>query len=93
MTLVNAERIKLASTRSPYWCLVAILVAGLGFAVINGLPDSGQGASIGGLGQQLAGERQPDHDEAGQGEHPGGGFLDRCGVGPRRGFPAGHLVR
>ena len=48
MTLVNAERIKLASTRSPYWCLVAILVAGLGFAVINGLPDSGQGASIGG---------------------------------------------
>ena len=26
MTLVNAERIKLASTRSPYWCLVAILV-------------------------------------------------------------------
>jgi len=48
MTLVNAERIKLESTRSPYWCLVAILVAGLGFAVINGLPDSGQGASISG---------------------------------------------
>lgn len=48
MTLIKAERIKLASTRSPYWCLLAIAVAALGFAVINSLTENGKGASTGG---------------------------------------------
>ena len=32
MTLLNVERIKLFTTRSPYWCLIAIVAAALGFA-------------------------------------------------------------
>ncbi|MEP6562493.1 MAG: hypothetical protein ABJD68_15630 [Nakamurella sp.] len=44
MTLLNVERIKLFSTRSPYWCLVAIVVAGLGFALLFGLVQNGEAA-------------------------------------------------
>ena len=44
MTLLNVERIKLFSTRSPYWCLVAIAVAALGFATLFGLIDEGRAA-------------------------------------------------
>jgi ABC-2 type transport system permease protein len=44
MTLLNVERIKLFSTRSPYWCLVAIAVAALGFATLFGLVDEGRAA-------------------------------------------------
>ena len=44
MTLLNVERIKLFSTRSPYWCLVAIVVAALGFATLFGLIDNGRAA-------------------------------------------------
>ena len=44
MTLLNVERIKLFSTRSPYWCLVAIAVAALGFATLFGLVDNGSAA-------------------------------------------------
>ena len=44
MTLLNVERIKLFSTRSPYWCLFAIVVAGLGFAVLFGLVENGEAA-------------------------------------------------
>jgi ABC-2 type transport system permease protein len=44
MTLLNVERIKLFSTRSPYWCLVAIAVAALGFATLFGLVDRGSAA-------------------------------------------------
>ncbi|EON31651.1 hypothetical protein GTC6_16765 [Gordonia terrae C-6] len=33
---INAERIKLASTRSPYWCLGVVVVLGLGLAVLLG---------------------------------------------------------
>ena len=40
MTLLNVERIKLFSTRSPYWCLVAIAVAALGFSTLFGLIDA-----------------------------------------------------
>jgi ABC-2 type transport system permease protein len=44
MTLINVERIKLFSTRSPYWCLIAIVVAALGFATLFGLIESGRAA-------------------------------------------------
>jgi len=44
MTLLNVERIKLFSTRSPYWCLFAIVVAALGFAVLFGLVENGEAA-------------------------------------------------
>ena len=44
MTLLNVERIKLFSTRSPYWCLIAIAVAALGFATLFGLVDEGRAA-------------------------------------------------
>lgn len=44
MTLINVERIKLFSTRSPYWCLIAIVVASLGFATIFGLVENGRAA-------------------------------------------------
>ncbi len=44
MTLLNVERIKLFSTRSPYWCLAAIAVAALGFATLFGLVQNGDAA-------------------------------------------------
>ena len=44
MTLLNVERIKLFSTRSPYWCLAAIAVAALGFATLFGLVENGDAA-------------------------------------------------
>jgi ABC-2 type transport system permease protein len=44
MTLLNVERIKLFSTRSPYWCLIAIFVAALGFATLFGLIEDGRAA-------------------------------------------------
>lgn len=37
MTLLSVERIKLFSTRSPYWCLGAVLAAALLFALLMGL--------------------------------------------------------
>ncbi|MTD15867.1 hypothetical protein GIS00_18180 [Nakamurella sp. YIM 132087] len=59
MSLVNVERIKLFSTRSPYWCLVAILVASALFALLAGLLENGRNAvptfalSGVGLGQNI----------------------------------------
>lgn len=44
MTLVNVERIKLFSTRSPYWCLVAIAAVALLFALLIALVDDGRAA-------------------------------------------------
>ena len=44
MSLLTVERIKLFSTRSPYWCLVAIVVASAGFATLFGLAERGSGA-------------------------------------------------
>ncbi|MET3805628.1 ABC-2 type transport system permease protein [Nakamurella sp. UYEF19] len=44
MSLLAVERIKLFSTRSPYWCLGAILVAALAFGLLIGLGDSGRQA-------------------------------------------------
>jgi ABC-2 type transport system permease protein len=46
MTLVNVERIKLFTTRSPYWCLGLILVVAAGFALIFGLVEQGREATV-----------------------------------------------
>ncbi|MFE1595427.1 ABC transporter permease [Nocardia sp. NPDC058705] len=37
MGVLAAERIKLTSTRSPWWCSVAVVVLGIGFAVLMAL--------------------------------------------------------
>lgn len=49
MTLLAMERIKLLTTRSPYWCVVSILAAGLGFGMMISLIsfDGDQLASTG----------------------------------------------
>lgn len=44
MSLIKVERIKLFSTRSPYWCLGAILIAALLFALLFGLVEQGNSA-------------------------------------------------
>ncbi len=44
MSLIAVERIKLFSTRSPYWCLGSILLASLGFGLLFGLVDQGHQA-------------------------------------------------
>ncbi len=46
MTQINVERIKLFSTRSPYWCLALIPVFGIGFTVLISLVDQGSAASL-----------------------------------------------
>lgn len=45
MTLLSVERIKLFSTKSPYWCLAGILAASLLFALLMGTVDGGRNAS------------------------------------------------
>jgi ABC-2 type transport system permease protein len=45
MTLLNTERIKLFTTRSPYWCLLAVVLAAVGFALIFGLSENGRNAT------------------------------------------------
>jgi ABC-2 type transport system permease protein len=44
MVLISVERIKLFSTRSPYWCLGAIVAASLLIPVAIGLGDQGRQA-------------------------------------------------
>ena len=44
MSLISVERIKLFSTRSPYWCLGAILAASLLIPLAVGLGDQGRQA-------------------------------------------------
>ena len=49
MGVLTAERIKLTSTRSPWWCSAIVVVLGLGFAALFGLigriaADDGEGA-------------------------------------------------
>ena len=46
MTLLNVERIKLFSTRSPYWCLALIVVIGLVITLVSSLVENGQFASL-----------------------------------------------
>jgi ABC-2 type transport system permease protein len=45
MTLLSVERIKLFSTKSPYWCLASILAAALLFALLFGTLNGAQNAS------------------------------------------------
>jgi ABC-2 type transport system permease protein len=45
MTLLSVERIKLFSTKSPYWCLASILAAALLFALLMGTVEGGKNAS------------------------------------------------
>ena len=44
MSLITVERIKLFSTRSPYWCLGAIVVASALFGLLIGLVERGNQA-------------------------------------------------
>ena len=44
MSLINVERIKLFSTKSPYWCLGAIVLAAAAFGLLIGLVDQGRQA-------------------------------------------------
>ncbi len=44
MSLLTVERIKLFSTRSPYWCLGAILAVSLAFGLLIGLVENGSQA-------------------------------------------------
>lgn len=46
MTLLNVERIKLFSTRSPYWCLALIPVISISITLLVSLVDSGSEASL-----------------------------------------------
>lgn len=46
MTLLNVERIKLFSTRSPYWCIGLIPVIGIGITLLVSLVDQGSNASL-----------------------------------------------
>ncbi len=46
MSLITVERIKLFSTRSPYWCLALVPVLGLGITALVSLVDNGRAASL-----------------------------------------------
>jgi ABC-2 type transport system permease protein len=46
MSLLTVERIKLFSTRSPYWCLGLVPVLGLGITLLVSLVDRGSAASL-----------------------------------------------
>ncbi len=45
MSLITVERIKLFSTRSPYWCIGLIPLLGLGITLLVALVDRGSAAS------------------------------------------------
>ncbi|SDO77397.1 ABC-2 type transport system permease protein [Nakamurella panacisegetis] len=45
MSLIKVERIKLLSTKSPYWCVASILVASVLIALVIGLSDHGSQAT------------------------------------------------
>ncbi|AWK71403.1 MULTISPECIES: ABC transporter permease [Rhodococcus] len=59
MAVLNAERIKITSTRSPWWCTVIIVVLGLGLAAVIGLSAK---ASINSFNDQLADGKEPDFE-------------------------------
>ncbi len=46
MTLLNVERIKLFSTRSPYWCIGLLPTIGVGITLLVSLVERGSGASL-----------------------------------------------
>lgn len=49
MSQLNVERIKLFSTRSPYWCLGGVVLASAAFAVLFGLIQDGRNAITGSI--------------------------------------------
>lgn len=59
MGVLAAERIKLTSTKSPWWCTVAIVVLGLGLAAVIGLSAK---ASINAFDNQTASGDKPDFE-------------------------------
>ncbi|MGW6377591.1 ABC transporter permease [Rhodococcus sp. NPDC055112] len=59
MGVVNAERIKLTSTRSPWWCTVAIIALGLGLAAVIGVTSK---ASMNQFNDQIAQGDKPDFE-------------------------------
>ncbi|MFE3292687.1 ABC transporter permease [Rhodococcus sp. NPDC059234] len=59
MGVMAAERIKLTSTRSPWWCTVAIVGLGLGLAAVVGLSSK---ASLNSFNNQLAQGDKPDFE-------------------------------
>lgn len=43
---IAAERIKLVTTRSPYWCVGIVIALGIGLALILGLVTNGESTSV-----------------------------------------------
>lgn len=59
MAVLEAERIKLTTTRSPWWCTGIIIVLGLGLAAVIGLSAK---ASLNSFNDQMAAGDKPDFD-------------------------------
>lgn len=59
MGVLAAERIKLTSTKSPWWCTVAIVVLGLGLAAVIGLSAK---ASLNAFNNENASGDRPDFE-------------------------------
>ncbi len=59
MGVVTAERIKLTSTKSPWWCTAAIIALGLGLAAVIGLTSK---ASLNAYNDQIANGENPGID-------------------------------
>ncbi|NLU83157.1 ABC transporter permease [Rhodococcus sp. HNM0569] len=59
MAVLTAERIKLTTTRSPWWCTAIVIALGLGLAGVIGLSAK---ASLNSFENQLAEGNQPDFE-------------------------------
>ncbi|WP_072803976.1 ABC transporter permease [Rhodococcoides yunnanense] len=59
MSVLAAERIKITSTKSPWWCTVAIVVLGLGLGAIVGITSK---IGLNSYNDQLAQGKTPDYD-------------------------------
>ncbi|WP_072690985.1 ABC transporter permease [Rhodococcus marinonascens] len=59
MAVLNAERIKITSTRSPWWCTAIIIVLGLGLAAVIGLTTK---AGINSVNNQIAAGEEPNFE-------------------------------
>ncbi|MET4048033.1 ABC transporter permease [Rhodococcus sp. 1163] len=59
MGVLAAERIKITSTKSPWWCTIAIIVLGLGLAAIVGITSK---LGVNSYNNQVAQGDQPDFE-------------------------------
>lgn len=59
MAVLDAERIKITSTKSPWWCTVVIIVLGLGLAAVIGFTAK---TSLNSFNDQIAEGKQPNVD-------------------------------